>query len=72
MTWTTTDLDAIETALKSGTSRVRYADREVTYRSVDEMIRLRDLIREALGLIPQGGRSHHNLSHSKGLDSCGS
>ena len=70
MAWTADDLTAIENAIKGGSLRVRFADREVLYRSLDELIRIRDLIRNALGLIGDaGGRSHVYLSHSKGLDS---
>lgn len=68
MAWTQTDLDAIEEAIKTGELRVRYGDREITYRSVDEMLRIRDLIRNALGLTGEnGGRQRRYLDHSKGL-----
>lgn len=44
MAWSESDITALETAIKQGTVRVKFADREITYRSLDEMIRLRDLM----------------------------
>ncbi len=38
------DLDALDTAIKSGTLRVQFADRSVTYRSISEMLQVRALI----------------------------
>jgi len=45
MAYTADDLVAIEKAIANGSSRVRYADREVQYRSLDELIRIRNMIR---------------------------
>lgn len=45
MAFTAADLSAIETAIATGALRVRYADgREVTYQSVEDLIRVRGLI----------------------------
>lgn len=44
MAFTQADLDAIDLALKSGTNRVRFQDREVEYRSVDELLKVRGII----------------------------
>lgn len=67
--FTTDDLTAINLAIKSGTLRVRFADRDVTYRSLEEMKEIRDLIRADLGLVgPDGGRTHRYGSFSKGLE----
>jgi hypothetical protein len=49
MAWTQTDLDSIERAIASGTTRVRYKDREVQYNSLAELITIRNLIRDSLG-----------------------
>lgn len=38
MAWTTTDRDALKAAIARGEQSVRYADREVTYRSIAEML----------------------------------
>lgn len=40
MAWTQKDIDALENAIKQGAMRVKFADREITYRSLDEMIEL--------------------------------
>lgn len=67
MAWTQTDLDAIEAALVNGTTTVKYSDKQVTYRSIDELIRVRELIRKDLGLTnAASGRVY--ASHSKGLN----
>lgn len=42
MAWTQTDVDALKSALKSGTRLVRYADKTIEYRSLQEM---RELLR---------------------------
>jgi len=69
MAWTQTQLDALDVAIVSGSLRVRYSDREVMYRSLDEMIRIRDLMRADLGLLgDNGGRSHMYAGFSKGLE----
>lgn len=67
MSWTTSDLEAIDSAIKSGRLRVRYGDRDVTYRSLDEMLRIRDLINHELGLVADGGRTVRYSTYSKGL-----
>jgi hypothetical protein len=46
MAFTTSDLTAIESAIASGELTVRYADgKEVTYRSIGELMKARDLIK---------------------------
>ena len=54
MAWSDTDLTAIETAIASGTLRVRYSDREVLYRDFDDLMAARQLIRGEL-YPPPGG-----------------
>lgn len=43
MAFTQSDLDALDAAIKSGANRVRFTDREVQYRSLDELIKARAL-----------------------------
>lgn len=50
MAFTQTQLDALEEAIASGAKRVKYGDKEVEYPSLNEMMRLRDMMRRALGL----------------------
>jgi len=51
MAFKSEQLEAIEKAIASGTLRVRWGDpvREKEYRSIDQLIKARDLIRSELG-----------------------
>lgn len=44
MAWTQADIDALDVAIKQGVQTVSYADRTVTYRSLDDMLRLRQVM----------------------------
>jgi len=66
MAFTQAQLDALEEAIGQGATRVKYADKEVEYRSLSEMLRLRDVLRRALGLI-DGTASRLYPETSKGL-----
>lgn len=48
MAFSQAQLDALETAIASGTLEVTTGDKKVRYHSLDEMIRLRDLIRNQI------------------------
>lgn len=48
--FTQEQLTALEAAIASGTRRVKYADKEVEYTSLTDMLRARELMRRALGL----------------------
>lgn len=48
MAYTKTDLATVERAIARGEKIVRYSDRTVEYRTVDELIKARDLIRTEL------------------------
>lgn len=48
MAWTTTQLAAIEQAIASGELEVSFDGRTVKYRSMDELCRVRDMIRSDL------------------------
>jgi len=62
--FTQQDLDNLNDSIKKGVRRVEYNDRTVVYNTVDEMLRVRDLIRRCLG---QAKRSSRLLaSASKG------
>ena len=72
--FTIENLELLEQAIVEGVKRVKYSDKEVEYRSLDEMIKIRNLMRKELcigtssktekGLF--GGR-RINAKHSKGL-----
>ncbi|AEV64304.1 MULTISPECIES: phage head-tail joining protein [Pseudomonas] len=48
MSFTQKHLDAVEAAIARGEKVVRYTDRTVEYRTVDELIKARDEIRTSL------------------------
>lgn len=48
MAYTQADLDAIESAIKSGTLKVEYQDKKVEYRSLREMQQIRNTIADSL------------------------
>lgn len=37
MAWTQVEIDKLKAAIAQGATKVKFADREVTYRSLDEM-----------------------------------
>lgn len=69
-------LEALEAAIAEGVRRVKYSDKEIEYRSIDEMLKVRNLMREKLGLKPDCGEKglfggkRIKAKHSKGLDDC--
>jgi hypothetical protein len=66
MAWTTTDLTAIETAIATGELRVRFSDgREVQYRGMDELMKARALIKNAIANPTGGGISSTFASFTK-------
>jgi hypothetical protein len=50
MAFTQAQLDAIEAGIAAGSTSVSYEGKSVSYRSLDEMLRIRNIIRVALGL----------------------
>jgi len=65
--WTQAQLDTLEAAIASGTKRVEYQNRSVTYHSLAEMMKLRDKMREALG--KDTSKPRRTFTHySDGLD----
>ena len=67
--WVQADLDAIEKAIASGVMTVRYSNKEVIYRSMDDLMKARSVIMKALGKANATQRIFTNFS--KGLDSNG-
>ena len=63
--FTLQDLTSIEAAIATGALRVEYNDRTVVYRSMNDLLKAREVIRRALGLIKRGGRIL--CSSSKGI-----
>lgn len=50
MAWNSDDLTKIETAIAAGAQEVEYSTGRVVYKSLNDMLRVRDLIRRALGV----------------------
>lgn len=44
MSWTVEDLEKIDEALKSGALTIRHGDKTITYRSTDDLLKLRERI----------------------------
>lgn len=63
--FTEENLLILEEAIVKGVRRVKYTDKEVEYRSLDEMIKLRDLMKKQLGCSPKTIRCAARFS--KGL-----
>lgn len=55
MAFTTTDLAAIDAAIASGELSVKFADRQVDYRSIDDLIKARNLIKVEIAKTASGG-----------------
>ena len=66
MAWTSEQLVALEKAIAQGALRVRYSDKEVQYRSLSEMMQLRDTMKQDLGVSKQSARRLY-AKHDKGL-----
>lgn len=66
MAWSSSDLSALEDAIKQGVRRVQYQDKIVDYRSLSEMLELRNLMKRELSLTADYQRI--KTHHSKGLD----
>jgi len=66
--WTQSDIDALEAAIKVGRLSVRFGDRSVQYQSITEMLKLRQEMIDAVA--SSGGTSTQNrtsyASFSKG------
>jgi hypothetical protein len=66
MAFSQVQLDAIEAGIASGSTSVSYEGKSVTYRSIDEMLRIRAIIMRALGLIPASSATVL-VAHSRGF-----
>ena len=65
ITWTAKDLEELERAIAKGVLRVKYTDKEIVYRSLDDMFALRDKMRKSLGCKPR--ITNCKVVSSKGL-----
>lgn len=63
--FTQQEYETLNRAIASGTTSVRYADRTVQYRSLEEMIRIRNMMAHELGIAR--GPNRVFASFDKGL-----
>ncbi|CAI8929317.1 MULTISPECIES: phage head-tail joining protein [Pseudomonas] len=66
MAFTIEQYQALQAAIAEGALSVRYADKSVTYRSLDEMIRILKLMAGELGLNANNDGGRRYTSFSKG------
>lgn len=68
MAYTQAQLDALQAALASGTLRVEYEDRAITYRSLDELQEAIQVVTNALNPpLTAGSQGRSFAKFSKGL-----
>ncbi|MNJ58422.1 hypothetical protein D3C77_540550 [compost metagenome] len=66
MAYTIEQYNALQAAIAEGALSVRYADKSVTYRSLDEMMRILKLMASELGLNACNAGGRRFASFSKG------
>ncbi|MNL25549.1 hypothetical protein D3C87_1470340 [compost metagenome] len=66
MAFTLEQYESLKAAVAEGALSVRYADKSVTYRSLDEMLRLLKLMATELGLNANNDGGRRYASFSKG------
>jgi hypothetical protein len=76
MAWTQTDLDRLDAAIAKGVKSVTYQSGSVTYQSLAEMLQIRDMMRDELGLnaakvTRSVGAYDNGLARGGFIDGCG-
>lgn len=66
MAYTIEQYNAITEAIATGSLTIKYADKEVTYRSLNDMIKIKGIIETELGIVPTQSRRKY-ASYSKGI-----
>lgn len=66
MAYSQAQLDAIEDGIAAGSTEVSYDGKRVVYRSLDDMLRIRGILRRALGLDPTSSQTVL-VSHDPGF-----
>lgn len=64
MAFTLDQLTALDAAIATGSLEVKYADKQVTYRSLAEMLRIRALMATELGLVSTSRNRIYGEFHS--------
>ena len=70
MAFTQSQLDAIDSGIASGSTTVSYDGKSVSFRSLDDMLRIRNIIMIALGLTPASSATVL-VAHSRGYFDAG-
>lgn len=70
MAFTLEQLTALDAAIAQGTLIVKYSDKEVTYRSLEEMMQIRALMQQDLGIIKKDNPGRRYADYSSGLSNC--
>jgi len=65
--FTQIQLAALTAAIAEGALKVKYQDREVTYHSLSDMLKLRQQMRDELGLVEPADRNRRYAQFSKGF-----
>lgn len=52
--FTISNLNSLEVAIAEGALRVKYLDKEIEYRTLKDMLKIRDIMKRELGLIKCG------------------
>jgi len=67
MAYTIDQYNQLTTAIAQGALTVKYADKEVTYRSLADMLRIKKLMEQDLGLNPGANGRRVYAEYRKGL-----
>jgi hypothetical protein len=67
MAWTTRELAALNKSIAAGVTQVRYSDRTIEYRSLEEMLRIRTMMMDELGVNVTARSVTRKLGYSKGI-----
>ena len=65
--WTSDDLATLEKAIAQGVTEVRYGDKTVIYRSLNDMLRTVDMMRKDLG-VSTGNQNRKYAQITKGFE----
>lgn len=65
--YTTTQYNALVEAISLGALTVKYSDKEVTYRSLSDMLRLKEIMERSLGIV-SGVNRVNVVEFSRGYD----
>lgn len=68
--YTEIEYQTLSSAVASGALTVEYGDKKVTYRSLDDMLRILSIMKAQLYPDPNNNNGRRFANFSKGTDSC--